>query len=226
MFQDRKDAGMKLAAALVTYRDSAPLILAIPRGGVAVADPVARALGAELSLLVSRKLPLPDNPEAGFGAIAEDGSTFLREGVRGWLQDERIQIIIEKQKQIVQDRIRILREGKPLPSLRDRTLILIDDGLANGSTMRAALVMCRKREPETIVVAVPVASRNTKDLFQKLADDLVVLETPVFFRAVAQVYEEWHDLSDKEVLMILHHTPAVPQARERKSSPESDPSRG
>ncbi|MBN1697633.1 MAG: hypothetical protein JW881_08980 [Spirochaetales bacterium] len=203
MFEDRKDAGRQLAGILIKYRDENPLVIAIPRGGVAVAAPVARRLQTDLLLLVSRKLPLPDNSEAGFGAIAEDGSVYLKKEARVWLPDDVITRIIEVQKEVIRDRIASLRHGNPLPGLCGRTLILIDDGLAMGSTMQAAFTMCKKQDPRSIIVAVPVAGQSARRLFEDQADDLVILEEPAFFQAVAQVYRHWRDLTDEEVLRIL-----------------------
>jgi putative phosphoribosyl transferase len=203
MFDDRADAGRKLARALVAYRDKNPLVLAIPRGGVEVGAVVAVSLNADFSLLVSRKLPFPDNPESGFGAVAEDGSLYLHESAGALLDAGVIERIIEEQLQVIARRIEILRNGSPLPALRGRTCILIDDGLAMGSTMRAALMLCKKRAPARIVVAVPVAGTRAKQVTAEQADEVIALETPAHFRAVAQVYRNWRDVSDGEVLEIL-----------------------
>jgi putative phosphoribosyl transferase len=203
MFDDRADAGRKLARALVAYRDKNPLVLAIPRGGVEVGAVVAVSLNADFSLLVSRKLPFPDNPESGFGAVAEDGSLYLHESAGALLDACVIERIIEEQRQVIARRIEILRNGSPLPALRGRTCILIDDGLAMGSTMRAALMLCKKRAPARIVVAVPVAGTRAKQVTAEQADEVIALETPAHFRAVAQVYRNWRDVSDGEVLEIM-----------------------
>ncbi|AKB12012.1 Predicted phosphoribosyltransferase [Methanosarcina thermophila] len=203
MFKNRKDAGEKLAKALEKYREENPVILAIPRGGVEVGLQVAAKLNAEFSLIIARKLPFPDNPEAGFGAIAEDGSTFILEDAYYWLEGVTIERIKQQQIAEIERRIKTLRGGKPLPEIKGRTVILIDDGIAMGSTMRAAIELCRNREAGKVVVAVPVAGREVAKELQKKVDDLIVLETPAYFRAVAQVYERWYDVSDEEVLDLL-----------------------
>jgi putative phosphoribosyl transferase len=203
MFKDRNDAGTQLAQALENYRNKDPLVLAIPRGGVAVAAPVAKSLEAELALLISRKLPLPHNPEAGFGAVAEDGSISLIDDAFEIMPVYDIKKIVKAQKRVIKKRIRALRNGKPLPAFKGRTLILVDDGLAMGSTMRAAVLMCRNYDPCEIIVAVPVAGQKVKQSLEQEVDALIVLKTPLLFRAVAQVYEEWHDMSDEEVLSVL-----------------------
>ncbi len=203
MFEDRKDAGKKLGRALERYKNKKALVLAIPKGGVEVAAEVAKYLKAELSLLISRKLPYPDNPEAGFGAIAEDGSTFISKDANRWLSKEEIQKIKKEQEEEIKRRIKILRKGKPLPKISGRIVILVDDGLAMGSTMKAAIMLCKKKKVKKIIVAVPVSGENVAQRIKKLVDELIVLEKPTFFRAVAQVYRNWYDVSDKEVIEII-----------------------
>ncbi|WP_369694344.1 phosphoribosyltransferase [Methanosarcina sp. KYL-1] len=152
---------------------------------------------------MARKLPFPDNPEAGFGAIAEDGSTFIFENAWSWLSGDAIEIIKAQQISEIERRVLTLRGGNPLPEITGRTVILIDDGIAMGSTMRAAIGLCKKKKAGKIVVAVPVAGREVTEEIAKIADEIVVLELPPFFRAVAQVYENWYDVSDAEVLDLL-----------------------
>ncbi|MDP2217058.1 MAG: phosphoribosyltransferase family protein [Methanolobus sp.] len=203
IFRDRKDAGEKLARELEKYRGEDVLVLAIPRGGVEVGCKVAEYLHAQFSLLVTRKLPFPDNPEVGFGAIAEDGSVFIIEDAAMWLPREEIDRITNEQSQEIRRRVQVLRGGRPLPEIAGRTVILIDDGLAMGSTMMASIMMCRKKTAGKIVVAVPVAGRRVLEEVSRMVDELVVLETPANFMAVAQVYSNWYDVSDAEVLEIL-----------------------
>jgi putative phosphoribosyl transferase len=203
MFKDRIDAGFKLARRLEKYRGQRVQVLAIPRGGAQVGYPVARYLRAEFSLLISRKLPYPDEPEAGFGAVAEDGSCFLIPNAHLWLDRAEIERIKEEQVLETLRRVKVLRGGRPLPKIEGRTVILVDDGLAVGSTMKAAVLMCRRQNASRVVVAVPVAGKEAVRDLQALADEVVVLEVPRTFRAVAQVYEDWSDLSDEEVLQIM-----------------------
>ena len=203
MFKNRKDAGEKLAGALKKYEAENPLILAIPRGGVEMGLQVARELNADFSLIIARKLPFPDNPEAGFGAIAENGSTFIFEDAYYWLAGENIERIKQQQIAEIERRVKALRGGNPLPDMKGRTVILIDDGIAMGSTMRAAIELCKNREARKIVVAVPVAGREVAEEIERKVDELVVLEIPAYFRAVAQAYERWYDVSDEEVLDLL-----------------------
>ncbi len=203
MFEDRKDAGEKLAKALAKYKDKDVLVLSIPRGGVEVGYQVAKYLNAEFSLIVTRKLPFPDNPESGFGAVAEDGSTFIYESYSYYLSEETINKIIREQKQEIERRIDVLRKGRPLPEVQNKTVILIDDGIAMGSTMSASIKLCKNRKAKKIVVAAPVSGEEMADKLGKMVDEVVILERPRFFQAVAQVYRNWYDVPDREVIEIL-----------------------
>lgn len=206
MFKDRKEAGQKLGRTLDLYKGHDCIVLAIPKGGVEVGYYVARHLEAPLSMVVVRKLPLPDNPEAGFGAIAEDGSVFLIDRASLWLSSEARQRIVKEQKQEVKRRIEILREGQSLPALTGRTVILVDDGIAMGSTMQAAIMLCKNKQAEKIVVASPVAGPSTAAELAGIVDEIVILEKPTFFHAVAEVYENWYDVSDDEVIKIMQES--------------------
>jgi putative phosphoribosyl transferase len=203
MFRDRKDAGARLARALEDYRDQDVLVLAIPRGGVQVGYEVARYLDSDFSIVITRKLPFPDNPEAGFGAIAEDGSRFIFWDAARSLPLPVVERIAEQQKGEIKRRIRVLRGGGPLPEIADRTVILVDDGIAMGSTMRASIQLCKKQGAGKIVVATPVAGRRVAEEIESMVDRVVVLTTPSYFRAVAQVYQDWYDVPDAEVLEIM-----------------------
>ncbi|MDZ7833253.1 MAG: phosphoribosyltransferase [Desulfobacterales bacterium] len=202
-FRDRAHAGRLLAEKLIDYESENPIVLAIPRGGVEVGIEVAKRLNCDFELLIVRKLPFPDNPESGFGAIAEDGSSVVFDRFAQTVSETERQQIYEAQQQEIQSRIRTLRKGRPLPAIKGRTVILIDDGIAMGSTMQASVAMCRNQKAQKIIVAAPVSSPRTKIEFQSLADDAVILTTPEFFQAVAQVYENWYDVSDEEVLELL-----------------------
>ncbi|MFP4345162.1 MAG: phosphoribosyltransferase [Anaerolineales bacterium] len=203
MFEDRKDAGQQLARALEPYKDEGVLVLAIPKGGAEVGYEVADHLDAEFAFLIARKLPYPNNPEAGFGAVAEDGSLYVSRRAATALPDNLIQVIIDQQREEIERRIEVLRQGRPLPSLKERTVILVDDGIAAGSTMRAAIALCRNQYAGKIVVAAPVSGESVARDLEEMVDEVVILEQPPFFRAVAQVYEKWYDVSDEEAIEIL-----------------------
>lgn len=204
MFNDRQDAGRQLCSALIKYRDTEALVLAIPRGGVEVGYYVAEKLDIQLTTIIIRKLPLPYNPEAGFGAVAEDGSTFFTERARHQIPPEVQKEIIEGQKREIERRIEVLRARKPLPEIQGRTVILVDDGIAMGSTMQAAIILCKNKKADKIIVACPVAAPYMKEHLKEKVDEVIILETPAFFRAVAEVYRNWYDVSDDEVNHILH----------------------
>ena len=204
MFRDRKDAGEKLAKELLKYKDKDDVIvLAIPRGGVEVGLEVAKALNSDFSLLICRKLPYIDNPESGFGAICEDGTLYINPYAPYLPSKEEILYIIDEQKEEIKRRIERLRGTKPLKDLKNKTVILVDDGIAMGSTMFAAVEAVKKSLASKVVVAVPVASQRAIEDFSKIADEIVVLESPYNFYAVAQVYQNWYDVSDEEVLRLL-----------------------
>jgi len=203
MFEDREEAGKQLGQALERYRGEDVLVLAVPRGGVQIGYQVASHLEADFSLVIARKLPFPDRPEAGFGAVAENGKAVVLEGPADRVPEDQQKRIIREQRAEIKRRVNTLRKGEPLPPLEGRTVILVDDGIAMGSTMRASIRLCRERQPADLVVGVPVAGARVKAQIARLVDDLVVLETPRLFRAVAQVYEHWHDVTDSEVLAVM-----------------------
>lgn len=203
MFIDRTDAGIQLGKALLQYKGPDTIVLAIPRGGVEVGYQVAKALGVPLSLIIARKLPLPWSPEAGFGAVAEDGSIWLVPDFRSYLTPDTVEEIIAGQTAEIRRRIDTLRAGRELPDIKGRTVILVDDGIAMGSTMRASVEYCRNQEAWKVVVAAPVTGRDTAEDMEEIADDVVILELPPSFRAVAQVYRKWYDVPDEEVLEIM-----------------------
>jgi putative phosphoribosyl transferase len=203
VFKDRNDAGKKLAEALTDYKGKELLVLAIPRGGVAVGYQVAKQLQGDFSIVVVRKLPFPDNPESGFGAIAEDGSTYFNSRVVKTMSSDTVERVIKEQKLEINRRIEVLRQGKSLPKIKNKTVVLVDDGIAMGSTMRAAIMLCQNNNPSKIIVAAPVTGPSTAAELEKFVDRVVILEKPLFFRAVAQAYEVWHDVSDEEVIKIM-----------------------
>jgi putative phosphoribosyl transferase len=167
-----------MGAALKHSAGKDVLILGIPRGGVEVGCQVAEELSAEFSMLVVRKLPFPDNPESGFGAIAEDGSVYLHPEAASWLSPKDIDFIVHEQKKEIIRRIRVLRSGSPLPDMKGRHVILVDDGIAMGSTMQAAVMCCRNLKAKKITVAAPVASPNAVRLAAASADEVVTLLLP------------------------------------------------
>jgi predicted phosphoribosyltransferase len=203
MFIDRRDAGEKLALALEQYRDKNVLVLGIPRGGVETAYYVAKHLNAELSLVITRKLGFPLNPEAAFGALAEDGSVYISDLARQTLTTEEMNEVIEQQKLEIRRRIEKLRHNKPLPELKDRIVIITDDGIATGATLFATIELCKKMKPRKIVVAAPISGKRMEGLLLKKVDDVVILEKPPLYDAVSQGYEDFYNLTDEEALAFM-----------------------
>jgi putative phosphoribosyl transferase len=203
MFKDRKDAALQLAKALQHYKNTQPIVLGIPRGGAETAFYVARALGAEYSVLVARKLGHPSNPEFAIGAMAEDGSIYLNAREQERISTESLAKISQQQQEEMERRKTVFRQGVPLPSLRDKVVILIDDGIATGATLYASIIMCRKQGVGKLVIAAPVSGREEKKVMEKLADEVVILETPPNFQAVSRSYESFYNLTDGEVLAFL-----------------------
>ena len=214
IFENRSDAGRQLAAKLSEYNGQSVVVLAIPNGGVPVALEVASALKADLDLVICRKIPLPLTPEAGFGACADDGTIVLNEEIAKRVGLSRQQIEYEASKVRAEIKRRcILYEGdRPLVTVSGRTVIIIDDGLASGITMRAAVESVRHHRPGEIVAAAPCASAPAVKQVEKVADKVVTCTTGFMPRfAVADFYRYWYDLSDDEVIRYLKQW----RARER-----------
>ncbi len=203
MFLNRKDAGKKLADALSGYKSKNPIVMAIPRGGVVVGYEVANTLGCEFSVIIVRKLGYLMNPEAAFGTIAEDGSFVLQPSSTRKLGKMEMDTVIKIEEEEIKRRKKVYRGNKQLPSLNNRVVILVDDGIATGSTLMASIEMCQKQNPERIVVAAPVSSDGMKRKLTQKVDDVIILETPYDFRAVSQVYESFEQVSDNEVYKLF-----------------------
>ncbi len=206
VFKDRNEAGRLLAEKLRKYEKSRGIVFGIPSGGVPVASEISYALGLAMDLLIVRKIQIPGNTEAGFGAVGPDGEVIFNERLLSYLglTEEQVRIQVEKTLATIEKRNVLFRSGKPYPQLTGRTVIVADDGLASGYTMLAAVRFIRKKVPEKIIVAVPTGSRPTIDLVLPEADEIVCLNTRKGFPfAVADAYESWYDLSEEEVLGIL-----------------------
>jgi predicted phosphoribosyltransferase len=203
-FKDRRDAGRKLAARLSAYGRQA-LVLSLPRGGVPVAFEIAQALGAALDVLVVRKLGAPDQPELALGAIAGGDARVLNDEVVRALHiaDEAIETIAEQERQELIRREKLYRGDRVPVAARGRDVILVDDGLATGASMRAALHAVRQHDPARVVIAVPVAAPDVCAAFRNEADAIVCLETPEPFLGVGRWYEVFAQTSDDEVRELL-----------------------
>ncbi len=192
-----------MGQALVHLRGRDPVVLAIPRGGVVVGREVATVLGALLAVVVPRKLRSPYNPELAIGAVAEDGAVFLDEELSRGVAREYVEQEIAVQRAEIARRIQVYRRGAPLPPLDGRTAIVVDDGIATGATMIAALRAVRARGPVWLVAAVPVAPPESLAALAKDADEVVCLSTPALFHAVGQFYEDFTQVDDDEVVALL-----------------------
>jgi len=205
-FRDRREAGQVLADTLTAYAGRPDmLVLALPRGGVPVAYEVARALGAPLDVFLVRKLGVPGHEELAMGAVATGGVRVLNDQVVGALgiPPSVIEAVAAWQQQELARRERLYRGDRPPPDVRGRTVILVDDGLATGSTMRAALAALRRQQPARLVVAVPTAAPETCDELRAEADDVVCATTPEPFHSVGLWYEDFSQTTDEEVRELL-----------------------
>ena len=206
VFKDRREAGWLLAQKLSGYKDVNGIVLGIPSGGVPVAAEIAKALGLPLDVIIVRKIQLPDNTEVGFGAVGPDGEVSLNTNLISQLRLTEEEV--KKQIQITVDTIKrrneLLREGRQFPFLKDKVVIIVDDGLASGYTMLSAVDFIKRRKPEKVVVAVPTAPKGTVDLILPQVDEVVCLNVRSgFIYAVADAYEKWYDLDDEEVISTL-----------------------
>ncbi|WP_458524608.1 phosphoribosyltransferase [Onishia taeanensis] len=210
-FLDRRDAGRQLAAALnESGHTPPPLVLGLPRGGVPVAFEVAQALGGELDVLVVRKLGVPWHPELAMGAIAGNGVCILNHDLiaRLGVSQDRLDAIIADETRELKRREQAYRGTRPGPSIAGRRVILVDDGLATGATMQAAIEALREQAPRDLVVAVPVAAADSLAEIEQTADRVVCLQAPQHFMAVGQWYQTFGQTSDQEVMALLSQAAA------------------
>jgi putative phosphoribosyl transferase len=205
-FLDRRDAGSLLAAKLAGYAgDPRVLVLGLPRGGVPVAFEVARALHAPLDVFVVRKLGVPGHRELAMGAIASGGMRVLNMGVieNLGISPAALESAADRELLEMERQQRTYRGNGPLPELSGRTIIIVDDGLATGSTMRAAMAALQQSTPARIIVAVPVAAAETARELRREADDVVCVSAPLDFHSVSTWYEDFSQTSDEEVRQLL-----------------------
>ena len=208
-FRDRVDAGRRLAERLEGFRVTSPVVFAIPRGGVPVGAEIASRLGAELDVVVARKLGAPFHPELAIGAVTADGERFQNQDILLELQvsDAYLARVTQEQSEEARRREARFRQGQPPADVKGRTALLVDDGLATGATMRAAARSLRKRAPGRLVIAVPVGSREACVALREDADEVVCLAEPEPFLAIGLHYADFEQVEDTEVLRLLeqHH---------------------
>ncbi|MEO9278101.1 MAG: phosphoribosyltransferase family protein [Nitrososphaera sp.] len=204
VFKNREDAAEKLAKKLEGFRDENPIILAIPRGGVITGDVIAKALGAKLDILVSRKIGAPNNPELAIGAVMHDGSFFPNSELIQMLQIPQYYIDEEIQSQLKEIERRLVKfRGSKNYDLKGKTVILVDDGIATGATIFVAIQWIKKQNPKRLVVAVPVGPQDTLERLKQIVE-VVVLESPYSFGAVGEFYDVFDQVEDYTVATIMN----------------------
>ncbi|MEA3249917.1 MAG: phosphoribosyltransferase family protein [Patescibacteria group bacterium] len=214
-FVDRSEAGEKLADSLEEYRGVEDgVVISLPRGGVVLGRIVADRLGLPLDIVVPRKIGAPSNPEYAIGAITEMGDIVWNEAERSVHDPKSLEEIVEKEKVEANRRMNAYRKGLPERVMRDRIVIIVDDGIATGFTMMAAIKTVRAAGPKRIVVAVPVASSDSVKTIENLVDELIVLETPTMFWAVGAHYSDFGEVNDDEVVELLEREKG--QKREKR----------
>ncbi|MGW1024628.1 phosphoribosyltransferase [Streptomyces sp. NPDC002577] len=208
-FRDRREAGQILAERLRVLQEKGalpePVVLALPRGGVIVADEVARALQAPLDVLVARKIGAPFQPELGVGAIADDDAPLFDKRTLDQLglTEAELAPVVAREREELRRREELYRQGRPAPELEGHTAVVVDDGVATGVTARAALRSLHQQHPERIALAVPVCSPEAFSLLRHEADDVVCLDRPSPFTAVGLWYEDFEQVTDDDVLAVL-----------------------
>lgn len=204
-FSNRVDAGKRLAQALKDFSSRNGLVLAIPRGGVVVGFEIAKALNLPLDVIIPRKIGAPYNPELAIGAVTEDGSAILDNNLINYLgvSPQYIEEESGRQKGEIKRRLKLYRQDSPYPSLKRLDIIIVDDGIATGSTMKAALASVKNQGAASIIVAIPVGPPSTIDELKKMANKVVCLYTPEYFQAIGQFYDDFSQTTDEEVISLL-----------------------
>lgn len=205
VFADRRQAGRELARLLPPLESADTVVLALPRGGVPVAYEIAHAIGAPLEVFLVRKLGTPGHEELAMGAIASGGIRVLNDDVVHALgiRPDQIDVVARREQEELTRREAVYRSGRPLPELKGRTVILVDDGLATGSTMKAAVHAVKQQQPARVIVAVPVGAPETCRALAAIADQVICARTPLSFSAVGQWYRDFTQTTDAEVLELL-----------------------
>lgn len=206
IFQDRVDAGRQLGEKLQQFKDvQNAIVIGLPRGGVPVAYEVAKALNAPLEVVVPRKVGMPGQPELAVGAVCEDGTVIFNDSLlrMAKLSPDDLQPIVEKEKQEAQRRLKEYRGGRPELDLKDKVVILVDDGIATGATMRAAIASAQAKGAQKIIVAVPVLPPDTLEALQDTVDEVIYLDAPAYFGAVGMFYRNFGQTQDDQVVALM-----------------------
>ncbi|OIP61096.1 MAG: phosphoribosyltransferase [Nitrospirae bacterium CG_4_9_14_3_um_filter_41_27] len=206
IYKDRKDAGIQLVSRLTEYKDREDvLVLALPRGGVVIGYEVAKALNCPLDIIIIRKIGFPGQPELAIGAVSETGAVVLNEDIisaykvsKDYIEEE-----ILRQKKEISRRITLYRSGKGIPPLDGKIIILVDDGVATGATIKAAISTLKKEKIVRLVAALPVSSEDAEEGIKQMVDEWVCTETPFGFMAIGNYYQDFSQVSDEEVVELL-----------------------
>jgi len=202
-FENRVDAGKKLAAKLEKYKGEDVVVLALPRGGVVLGYEIAKSLGAPLDLVITRKIGHPDNPEYAICAVAEDGHTLCNEVERSNINDEWFDKVVVEEQEEAKRRRKLYLKGKR-KNIKGKTVIIVDDGIATGLTLGLAIKEVKHDDPKKIIVAVPVAPREAVDEISREVDEFVSLYVPqIYLGAVGAYYDSFEQVSDEEVVRLL-----------------------
>ncbi|MFH1620638.1 MAG: phosphoribosyltransferase family protein [Patescibacteria group bacterium] len=204
IFENRKEAGRELAKALMDYADRSDVFLyALPRGGVTVAKEVAEELKLPLDVIITRKIGAPYNEEYAIGALAETGETVWNEAERMATDKKALDKIVRHETGEASRRVKVYRQGRELPSFEDKTVIIVDDGIATGLTMLAGIEVARHMKASKIVVAVPHGAKESIDAIRRQGIEVVALEEPEWYDAVGAFYKDFPQVTDQEVLEML-----------------------
>lgn len=206
IFKNRQDAGIRLSQKLAPYKNGRTIVLALPRGGVIVGYEIAKMLHMPIYPIIVRKIGLPYNPEFAIGGVGENDTVYLDENTIKTYEvtKEQIEKIIKRERVEIQRRIRLYRNNIPLPSLHNKTVLLIDDGSATGISMRTALEVVMKYKPDQVICASPVCSNESISLLEPLAKKIVCLLTPYDLHNVGSYYSDFSQTTDEEVVSLLH----------------------
>ena len=202
LFKDRFEAGEMLADKLAEFKGKDAIVLAIPRGGLQIGYPISKRLGIPLDIIITKKIPYPGEPEYAIGSVGPNGHVFLTE-IGSDIPESYVKAEAEELRKAIQERYKKYRGSKPLPELKNKIVILVDDGLATGSTMMAAVEFLKKEKPAKIIVAVPVAPQEAVDKFSKMVDKVICLHTPDIFYAIGMFYESFPQVEDEEAIRLL-----------------------
>lgn len=213
IFEDRQEAGKRLARELDRYKTENPIVFALPRGGVPIGFQIAKELFAPLDIIVVRKLGAPGREEFGIGAIAEGGVLILDHRTIQLLDisDQELDKIISREQKELERRVKIYRHGRPITKLNDRAVILVDDGLATGVTGRAAIQAVRNLNPKKLIFALPVCAMDTVEEMRSSVDELVCIATPIDLVSVGNWYQNFAQVTDDQVHELLTQTKKIPK---------------